>query len=217
MKTCTKCRGVKSSKQFFRRLKSKDGLSSWCKTCVSIYNSNNRARLREYKSEYDLENRDKLKQYYIDNKGRMNEVRRRYYSNHKDEISKQKKQYYTDNKTRINWYCKNRRKCDINYKITCNLRKRLGKAIRRSQKRGSAVQDLGCSIGEFKSYINSKFQDGMTWNNYGRYGWHIDHVIPLSSFNLGNRDEFLKACHYTNLQPLWARDNLSKGSRHHWI
>jgi hypothetical protein len=70
---------------------------------------------------------------------------------------------------------------------------------------------LGCSIPELKTYLESKFQEGMSWENWGIYGWHIDHIIPLDAFNLTNREEFLKACHYTNLQPLWAEENLKKG------
>ena len=85
-------------------------------------------------------------------------------------------------------------------------------AIKSNQKAGSAVRDLGCSIKEFKACIESKFQHGMTWDNHGFHGWHLDHIIPLSKFDLTDREEFLKACHYTNIQPLWAYDNLSKGA-----
>ena len=73
------------------------------------------------------------------------------------------------------------------------------------------MSDLGCTIPELKQYLESKFQEGMTWENWGVHGWHIDHIIPLSSFDLTCREQFLKVCHYTNLQPLWAKDNLSKG------
>jgi hypothetical protein len=58
--------------------------------------------------------------------------------------------------------------------------------------------------------MESKFQPGMTWDNRGKE-WHIDHIIPLATFNLQDRRQFLVACHYTNLQPLWARDNMVKG------
>jgi hypothetical protein len=64
-----------------------------------------------------------------------------------------------------------------------------------------------------KLYLESKFQPGMSWDNWGRTGWHIDHIKPLALFNLSDRKQFLEACHYTNLQPLWAKDNLSKGDR----
>jgi hypothetical protein len=104
-----------------------------------------------------------------------------------------------------------RSKVDINFKLSNSLRSRLWHALKDNQKTGSAVKDLGCSIGEFKLYLESKFQPGMTWSNYSYRGWHIDHIVPISKFNLSSREELLKACHYTNLQPLWMQDNLKKG------
>ena len=101
---------------------------------------------------------------------------------------------------------------DINYRLRKLLRSRLNSAIVNG-KSGSAVKDLGCSIEELKIYIESKFQEGMSWNNHSKHGWHIDHVVPLSHFDLANPSELKKACHYTNLQPLWAFDNLSKGDK----
>ena len=75
------------------------------------------------------------------------------------------------------------------------------------------MDDLGCGISELILYLESKFQLGMTWENWSKYGWHIDHIIPLSSFNLEVREELLKAVNYINLQPLWAKDNFSKGDK----
>jgi len=72
------------------------------------------------------------------------------------------------------------------------------------------VQDLGCTIDELKLYLEAQFEPWMTWDNYGYYGWHIDHIKPLANFDLTNRDQFLEACHYTNLQPMFWHDNLTK-------
>jgi hypothetical protein len=83
-------------------------------------------------------------------------------------------------------------------------------SIRNNQKVGSAVRDLGCSIEELKFYLETQFQEGMSWDNYSLNGWHIDHIVPLTYFDLTDRDQLLKACHYTNLQPLWAEDNHRK-------
>jgi hypothetical protein len=117
---------------------------------------------------------------------------------------KNAKQYYVNNP-----YQKDPVKV-LNQRVANNLRNRLNRAIKCNYKSGSAVGDLGCSIDQLKAYLESKFQPGMTWDNYGRTGWHIDHIKPLSSFDLTNRDQFVLACHYTNLQPLWAKDNMSK-------
>lgn len=84
--------------------------------------------------------------------------------------------------------------------------------LKKNRKTGSAVRDLGCSIKELKQRLESQFQPGMTWDNYGVY-WHIDHIVPLASFNLTNREELLKACHFSNLQPLTVRENLKKGEK----
>lgn len=108
-------------------------------------------------------------------------------------------------------HIKNRKLTDINFKLADSLRCRLRSAIKKNTKTGSAVRDLGCTIEELKVYLEKQFKDGMTWQNHGK--WHIDHIIPLISFNLEDREQFLKACHYTNLQPLWAKDNLSKGGK----
>lgn len=98
----------------------------------------------------------------------------------------------------------------VNRKISVNLRSRLNKAIKGKYKSGSAVNNLGCSVDYLVEYLESRFSLGMNWANYGTNGWHIDHIKPLCSFDLTNEVELNKACHYTNLQPLWWYDNLKK-------
>ena len=93
------------------------------------------------------------------------------------------------------------------------LRKRLRSAIKNGQKTGSAVQDLGCTLNEFIIHIEEQFEKEMNWNNWGNGGWHLDHIAPLASFDLTERTQFLVAAHYTNYQPLWAADNIRKGSK----
>lgn len=108
-----------------------------------------------------------------------------------------------------NEYRKYKKETDVNFKLRVILRSRLYAALKGNYKVGSAVKDLGCSIEEFKIYLENQFTEGMNWNNYGN--WHIDHIRPLISFDLSNRSDFLIACNYKNLQPLWAQDNLKKG------
>ena len=102
---------------------------------------------------------------------------------------------------------------DPSYKIAKNLRTRLRNAIKNNQKVGSAIDDLGCTVKELKKHLESKWQEGMSWDNYGYYGWHIDHIKPLVSFDLTNEREFKIANYYTNLQPLWAQENFTKGAK----
>ena len=116
-------------------------------------------------------------------------------------------------------YEKDKYNNDLNFKIGKLLRGRVKSAIKNNQKVGSAVKDLGCSIKEFKLYLEKQFYphpetgENMTWDNWASDGWHIDHIKPLSKFDLSNKKQFLLACNYTNLQPLWAKENLSKGAK----
>lgn len=93
-------------------------------------------------------------------------------------------------------------------RLSKNLRHRLRKAVIGEFRAGSAVRDLGMPVGEFRAYIEKKFTEGMSWENYGE--WHLDHIKPLKLFDLSEPNQFKLACHYSNIQPLWAKDNLSK-------
>lgn len=175
--------------------------------------TNPKERQKAYQKAYNKVNKDKIsskqKAYREVNKERQ----KAYREDNKDTIKAYKKAYNEVNKDKINFYFNNRRKTDIQFKLSHNLRVRLISAIKGNYKVGSAVKDLGCSVEELKSYLESKFSSGMTWDNWTIDGWHIDHIKPLTSFDLIDREQLLEACHYTNLQPLWAKDNLSKGAK----
>jgi hypothetical protein len=98
-------------------------------------------------------------------------------------------------------------------KIERSLRCRCRQALQGKYKSATTQKLLGTSFEEARKYLESQWQDGMSWDNYGLHGWHIDHIVPLSSFDLTIVEEQIKAFHYTNLQPLWAKDNLRKGNK----
>jgi hypothetical protein len=111
-------------------------------------------------------------------------------------------------------YEKNRKLIDPNFKLLKTLRSRLGSAIKRqnSNKNNTTIELLGCSVSFLKGFLEAKFKEGMTWENHGE--WHIDHIKPCASFNLLDEEEQKKCFHYTNLQPLWASENLNKGCKY---
>ena len=131
----------------------------------------------------------------------------------KEDRRRDSKRFYQKNKDRIREYKKDRLKTNINYKLAHYLRVRIRKLLRGVRKNWSFVGDLGCSIPELKEYLEKQFQEGMSWDNHNRNGWHIDHVKALANFDLSDRQQFLEACHYTNLQPLWAKDNIVKSNK----
>jgi hypothetical protein len=99
----------------------------------------------------------------------------------------------------------------ISTRLRNNLRSAVNRRLRKGEsKAGSAIVDLGCSIEEFEKHLESLWTPGMCWKNHSQYGWVIDHIKPLASFDLTVREQFLQACHYTNMQPMWWQDNASK-------
>jgi hypothetical protein len=109
---------------------------------------------------------------------------------------------------------KERIKVDESYRIAHNLRGNLSSQLKRFMqgKKVSAIRNLGCTLPFLKAYLEVRFKDGMTWQNYGSV-WNIDHVVPMASFDLSQESHQLEACHYTNLQPMFVLENISKGCK----
>ena len=183
-----------------------------CLKCSNKLKTNNKSGLCKdhYKSEAD-------KRHRLINRDSINAYIAAYKAQHPDQVKETTKRCYINRSHKEIEYKKkyeqNRKKIDLSFKLKRNLRTRLWHATKHNWKLGSAVADLGCSIEEFKIYIESLFTGTMSWDNWSKAGWHIDHIIPLSYFDLTDEQQLLKACHFTNLQPLWAKDNLSKGCR----
>lgn len=182
-------------------------------------------KLKAYQKEYQV----KWWKLHPDTRDRREEHKLRYQNEREDRLAKavakrldpvwllKRKKYEKKHKAepkikvQINKHRKERMKTDINFKLACNLRSRLTKAIKHNQKAGSAIKDLGCSIQHLKLHLELFWDEGMSWNNYGE--WHVDHIKSLASFDLTDRTQFLEANHYTNLQPLWEVDNLRKSNK----
>ncbi len=188
---------------------------------AALYRANREHRLIEAKA-YRAANKEVITErqrlYREKNKDSLREKKKRYREENKEKVRAHKREYYEANKATIDekkrLYVNKRRKEDISFRLRVVLRTRLSNFLRGiGEKQGSAVKDLGCSIDELRFYLEGKFKDGMNWENYGIQGWHIDHIIPLAYFDLTDRAQFLEACHYTNLQPLWAKENISKGAQ----
>jgi hypothetical protein len=156
---------------------------------------------KKFETEKNLEWRTTNREKWL-------EIRKQYRVNNNDKIVA----YRQATKAQKAEWERNHRHTNIQYRLAGNLRSRLKVALlkNKNENRQWAVRDLGCTIPELMDYLAAKFTEGMTWGNYGE--WHIDHVRPLASFDLTDPEAAKLACHYTNLQPLWAVDNLSKAA-----
>ena len=186
---------------------------------------------KEYRKQYYLKNKEKRakldKEYYLKNKEKRINYDRTYYKENREEILKKKqndisrkeyaKTYYQNNKEQRLEYTKAyfsqnkeqhyqlkkvKKQKDINFRLHENLRSRLSNALK-GRVKNTTIEELGCSIEEFKLHLEKQFDENMNWENYGTY-WEIDHIQPLSKGG---------SFHYTNTQPMNLSENRSKGNR----
>jgi flagellar biosynthesis component FlhA len=212
-KICSKCKEEKNVCDFYVGRKE-------CKKCKSKVSALN------YHSNLD-KNKSTQLLYRKNNKERLNERSLTYYHLNYDLVREQQKQYrekniiqernrlkiwVKNNRKVINEYKNNKRNNDSLCKLTDNVRRRVNKflTLNNITKKNKTFDIVGCTPEFLKEYIEKQFTEKMSWELMGKY-IHIDHIIPLSSAK--TEEEVYQLCHYTNLQPLWAEDNLRKGCK----
>jgi hypothetical protein len=204
MKKCGKCQIEKDFCFFGKDLKRKDGLRPHCNDCRKKESLEYRNKNKEKRSDTQKKYRESHSNYYHN-----------YYCENKEIIREYNKNYYKDNKDRLIenmvQYTNERLKTDTLFKLSHIVRTRIYKIIKINNinKSVKTFDIVGCSPKFLKEYLEKKFIDGMRWDN--RSEWHIDHIIPLSTAK--TEEEIYELCHYTNLQPLWAEDNLKKSNK----
>tara|TARA_R110000824_G_scaffold139589_1_gene304803 strand:+ start:74 stop:883 length:810 start_codon:yes stop_codon:yes gene_type:complete len=202
----------------------------------------NRDKLLAYGKEYREQNREKcvasVKKWQESNRERRLAGQKKYCEANREKVLAGQKKWRNENPEKVvagqrKWreenpekvsasckkYRKARRRNDPTFRLQCNLRTGLWQCLSGKQKKSRTLEYIGIDLEKLWEHFKSKFTDGMTRENYG--GWHVDHIRPLCSFDFDLYEEgseeyenlLHQAWHYTNLQPLWAKDNLSKHSK----
>lgn len=194
----------------------------------------NRDKARANSLAYYHRNKERFSAVRAANKEKIAARGRAYYQKNKEKIKKVGALYFKRNKARIairsrDYYIKNKARCmatinarrkvraanDPTYRISIRMRSAVNRLIKCGWVKDCRSSELiGCGWRQVREHLEAKFTPGMSWETYGIHGWHIDHIRPLASFDLTKTEECKAAFHYTNLQPLWAKDNLAKKDKY---
>lgn len=187
---------------------------------IKVYREKNKDKIKESQKQYTLNNKDKKKEYdkiYREqNKEDKKKRDKEYYNKNKEKLKKHVKSYREKNKEIINKRTLDKKKNDSLFKLTCNTRSLIKQSFKRKgcEKLTKTEIILGCTFKQFKSYIESKFESWMNWENYGNWNgipselntaWDIDHIIPLSTAK--TEEDVIRLNHHSNLQPLCSYIN----------
>ena len=211
LKVCAKCKQCfpMTDSYFHRNKRLKNGFHDWCKVCHA-----------EYKRHYRKENADKIREYGKNwsqaNSKKSNGYQNKYRENNREKIRDRSQKWVRENPEKAR---KARKKCyrkmmeNPNCRINRSVRTAIGESLR-DNKNGRHWESLvGFTLNDLMIHLERQFTKGMIWNNHGE--WHIDHIRPIADFDFTSPDDLdFKACwSLWNLQPLWAKDNLSKNAR----
>ena len=215
-KICSKCKIEKDVCEFGKNNSAKDKLRTSCRECRKdegkLYRKHNSEKRKlTIKNWYD-KNPNYNQSYYLNNKEKVNSNNKKWYELNKDKVREFDKKWKEENIKKVREYYNNRikfqRKTDPLKQLIFNVRTRINSVLKNKTK--SSFNIVGCTPEFLKEHIEKQFKEGMSWELMGKH-IHIDHIIPLASAK--TEEEIYKLCHYTNLQPLWAEDNLRKGDK----
>lgn len=207
-KVCKLCGTRKPVDAFYTAKRGE--LRSLCKKCTLAecrrYRALNLEARRRYGREYAASHRENIR-----------ENSRAHYLANKEEYKQREQEYRKKNKpavaARKNRYSRRRYQQDVKYRLTKCLRTRISKVLNGRNKSANSLELLGCTAAQLREHLEKQFTDSMSWANYGHDGWHMDHIRPCASFDLTKEAAQRTCFHYTNLQPLWAADNIKKGDK----
>jgi hypothetical protein len=212
MKVCSRCLRNLPDECYHKASSRKSGLQPKCKECRK--ECLNIDAEKERKSKWYQEHKEyansKSKEWAEENEEKRKEISRNYYHNNKEEIKKRLTSI--ERREKRNAYQRKRCKEDMSFRISCSLRRSIHKYLRKVKNRLHFKELIGCSVDFLVHHIEAQFVDGMSWDNYGSK-WHIDHIKPCTKFDLSIKEEQLKCYHYSNLQPMWAIDNIKKSNK----
>lgn len=178
---------------------------------------------KKYKPECKSCEKERAHVHYAKNPARHKEKTAKWVQNNRELARQSCKRWYSKNKESVKARTAQNTR-EARKTPTGKLRSAIRGGVRRLFETANTIKTkkfaniglkhLGCSVLEFKTYIESLWLSGMTWENYGYYGWHLDHTIPIAAIkDINDLEQIKKVCHYTNLRPLWAQDNLKKGAK----
>lgn len=213
VKFCPKCGKNLEVERFSVDNSTKDGLCRICKACRKFERMRYAAQTRVYSVGYRASHREATREYQRSYRQRNPNVSRDYKARNIDRIRERDRQYGRERHFEQAAYTRRKYFSDVNFRLTVRLASVLSLALKRGRFSPRTEGLVGCKFGFFRGYIESKFKAGMFWSNYGRGGWWLDHIRPYASFDLTDPVQLRECCHYTNLQPLWAAENISKGRK----
>jgi hypothetical protein len=179
--------------------------------------SKTKDEINEYQRRWCKANPDKVakayKKWSEKNKDKISLKDQLYRINNEEKIRIRQQRYRNKNKEKLNNYQREYYSNNIEARFKKILRVRINQALKGINKNNTFNKVLGCTSNALRIYLEAHFKDGMSWDNYGYRGWHIDHIKPCSSFDLSDIEQQKQCFHYTNLQPLWAQENMRKSNK----